>query len=236
MNVAVIGCGGTGGWVANLLAKMLQPEDALVLIDKDRFEKKNMDRQLNCRVGEYKAVALEKAIKARCIVTAIPEWFTPTMELGAVHKLFCCVDNHRARVAVLSRVDEGPRITAYIAGNEYTSFDACVYRSFMEGHELMDPRIRFPEIMTDKTGDPLSPSCTGEVLEGSPQLALANMQAATALCRLWYTWEFVVPKLGFDFNLQYAPGEDPIEMQKLVRTIEYRISGSESRLVPERLP
>ena len=234
MNVAVIGCGGTGGWVANLLAKMLGEEDILVLVDKDKFEKKNMDRQLNCKVGMSKATALAQSIKARCAVETILEWFSPDMKLGGASAIFCCADNHRARVACLAYADSNTA-TAYIGGNEYSSFDACAYRRFMKGHELMDPRVRFPEIMTDKTGDPLSPSCTGEVLEGSPQLALANMQTATALCRLWYTWEFVVPNLGLGFNLEAGEHENMDEMFKLTQTIEQRISGTENRLSVERV-
>lgn len=234
MNIAVVGCGGTGGWVANLLAKMLDEDDILTLIDRDKFEKKNMDRQLNCRVGMYKADALAQSIKARCGVMPITDWFSADMKLGGATALFCCADNHRARVACLRYADEN-KATAYIGGNEYSSFDACAYRWFMQGHELMDPRARFPEMLTSKEGDPLSPACTGEVLEGSPQLALANMQTATALCRLWYTWEFVVPDLGLGFNLEAGEHEDPKMMHKLTQTIEQRIMGTENRLTVERV-
>ena len=234
MIIGVVGCGGTGGWVANLLAKMLGEGDTLVLIDKDKFEKKNMDRQLNCKVGMNKASALAKALaNSRCVIDSLEEWFTASMN-KQYDCLFCCADNHRARIACLDYADNN-RCTAYIGGNEYSSFDACAYRAFMSGHEELDPRVRFPEMLTSTEGDPLSPSCTGEVLESSPQLALANMQTATALCRLWYTWEFVVPKLGFGFNLNAAEHEDADEMYRLSKTIEVRISGNDNRLSVERL-
>jgi len=232
MVVYVIGCGGTGGWVATLLSKMLGPEDQLVLQDKDKFEKRNMDRQIGCRVGTNKAEALARVLKdSRCCITVVTEWFNGTVSEIRLSPdaLFCCADNHRARVACINYVNEHPQCTAYIAGNEYSSFEGYVYRAFMNGHPVLDPREKYPEIKFDKTGDPLSPSCTGEALEGTPQLALANMQAAAAITRLWYFWEFILPGLGLDRNLQ-ATASDDKDAEALAHTVEYHISGSDGKL------
>ncbi len=228
----VIGCGGTGGWVATLLAKMLTEEDWLVLQDADKFEKKNRDRQIGCRVGTNKAEALAKMLKgSRCRILIKPEWFEAdkVSDVENPDTLFCCADNHRARVACIDYVNAHPQCTAYIAGNEYSSFEGYVYRAFMNGHPVLDPREKYPEIKFDKTGDPLSPSCTGEVLESSPQLALANMQAATAITRLWYFWEFILPKLGLTKDLQPMQ-EDDKDAEALAMTVEYHVSGTEGRL------
>jgi len=227
----VIGCGGTGGWMATLLAKMLGPEDRLVLQDKDRFEQKNMDRQLGCRVGTNKAQALATTLSrsTRCVIGVEETWFQAGTAIGDASVLFCCADNHRARVACIDYVNAHPDCTAYIAGNEYSSFEAYVYRAFMNGHAVLDPREKYPEIRFDKTGDPLSPSCTGEVLESSPQLALANMQAAAAAGRLWYFWEYILPKLGLDKNLQALAAGDG-DAEALAMTVEYHISGTDGKL------
>lgn len=222
MRIGVIGAGGTGGWVANLLAKMLKPEDVLVLIDRDKFERKNMDRQLNCRVGRFKVAALAEAINARCEVKPIAGWFGAGDDiLPELDAVICCADNHRARLACLMYADRHDSCMAYIAGNGYESFDAYAYQSLWRD-TAQDPRIYFPELLTDASGDPTAPPCTGAVLESSPQLALANMQAATAVCRLWYFWTFKVPEFDVaDYEIR--------------DTFEYKIIGSAGKLKAVRI-
>ena len=43
--IIVVGCGGTGGFVADGLARMLPSNINLVLIDMDRVEEHNLNRQ-----------------------------------------------------------------------------------------------------------------------------------------------------------------------------------------------
>ncbi len=61
--VAVAGCGGLGGYVAAMLARV--GIGRLVLVDSDRFEESNLNRQLFCTVdtlGMNKAVAIAGAL------------------------------------------------------------------------------------------------------------------------------------------------------------------------------
>jgi len=203
INIYVIGCGGIGGWLAQCLGKMLDEHHSLELIDKDRFEKKNMDRQLGCRIGMNKARALRDVASrgARCDVFATTDWYLGEPHLEEIlfpklHEhsvLFCAADNHRARSATLRWADRAG-CAAYICANEYT--DAEAYAYFPEWRDSrLDPRVFYPDILTDTTDDPLSPPCTGEILESSPQLALANMSAANYGLWLWYFWTNVAPKI-----------------------------------------
>ena len=237
MNIAIIGCGGTGGWAAQLLAKTLTEDDTLILWDKDVFEERNMERQLMCKPGTFKAHALQDHLTpgSRATIQAITEtWFTGDLEpLGSMvpDALFCCVDNHPARLRCLEFTDQRPESLCLVAGNEYDSFEARVYRACFENHERLDPRKLYPELLTSHAGDPLQ-SCTGVVLEASPQLALANMQAAAAMCRLWYFWTFKMPELGFNARLDHP---DPDTREALLPTIEVAIRGTSGSLTTHKL-
>lgn len=219
MRIAVVGLGGTGQWVASLLSKMLTPEDELVLIDRDKFDRGNMDRQLNCRPGTFKTLATAKALSARCLVTTKEEWFQATEFDGDF--VMCCADNHRARLACLEWADAESGRMAFIGGNGFEDADAYAYKGAWKDSRF-DPRIRFPEILTDKSGDPMSPPCTGAILESEPQLALANMQAATFLCRLWYFWVFRVPQFDVDDS-------------DLRKTFEFEVRANSGRLVARKI-
>jgi len=62
--VAVVGVGGLGGTVVELLAR--QGVGQIIIIDKDRFTEENLNRQLMCTekdLGEYKAVVAAKRVK-----------------------------------------------------------------------------------------------------------------------------------------------------------------------------
>jgi len=202
MTAIVVGCGGIGGWLATCLVRMLGEGDGLVLVDGDTFEEKNMDRQLGCDVGTAKVRALRMALmkgKPKVKITAIQGYLGSDVvakHLDAVmpgseestEVIFCGVDNHRARLECLKLADEKAAM-AVICANEYTDAEAYVYFPTWQGTGL-DPRIFYPEILTDKSDNPLAPPCTGEVLESSPQLALANMSAANYGLWLWYFWTF----------------------------------------------
>lgn len=64
---AVVGCGGTGGWVAEGLARILPPETNLLLVDHDTVEERNLARQnfYPEDLGAYKAEALAHRLARR---------------------------------------------------------------------------------------------------------------------------------------------------------------------------
>lgn len=64
-SVAIIGCGGLGGWVAEALTRM--GVGHLRLVDGDSFQEDNLNRQLACTeetIGQPKADALARRLKA----------------------------------------------------------------------------------------------------------------------------------------------------------------------------
>jgi len=192
-NYYLIGCGGIGGWLASALVKTLKKADVLFLMDGDKLEEKNIDRQLFSPefIGCYKTDAMKIALEkgARCHIESLPE-FLGTNELFELKLAKECwvmmgVDNQAARVKALAMCDK-VGVNCISASNGYEEAEAFIYKPEWIGTAL-DPRVYYPEILTDKSADPLKPPCTGEILDTTPQLAIANMSAAAyAMWLLWY--------------------------------------------------
>ena len=150
---------------------------------------------------------------------SFPEYFQYNTSLyktirdsGEDMAIIVAVDNHPARRLVYHLLDEAAeinpkrRLISVSMANEYEEASAWVYLPEWKGTN-MDPRVRWPEIMTSDEGDPLAPPCTGEVLQSAPQLALANMLSASAgawLHRFWTTKEPDFRKNPEDYELVKA--------------------------------
>lgn len=206
--IAIVGVGGSGGWLVQLFAKSEFKDTVFHLIDGDLVEEKNINRQLVSAnsIGEPKVEALAVCLEnMKRPVEKHPEYISGTSkaykELSAHEGLLtimCCVDNHPARMTCLDLVDErfaaGKETFLFLAGNEYETASAQVYRGVWKD-EPLDPRVMFPEIMTDTEGDPLAPECAGAALESSPQLALSNAISAMSAAWLHRFWTEV--RAGF---------------------------------------
>lgn len=156
----------------------------LTIFDRDILELRNLDRQLfnQNSVGKYKAMELMKHARIRG-ARAVTEWFTDATPLNPTdHDLIICVaDNHPARNAALTQA-ERLKIPAIIGGNEYYDSQAYLYVP----EKTKDPRETYPEISTQKSGDPIS--CQGEEQEIHPQLALANFRCASHIADLLWLY------------------------------------------------
>ncbi len=197
----IIGCGGIGSWLTPKLAKMT---DQITLIDGDKLEEKNLDRQLFDErwLGANKAMALGESYG---FGETVGEFFHAGLALGIESDdiLFCCADNHACRRAVLQVCDEKD-CRCVIAANEETEYESYWYeRSWKDTPN--DPRIFYPVILTDHSDDPLGPpGCTGEAQIARPQLAIANDAASSAALFLWWFHTKERPKLP-DEDKPYWP-------------------------------
>lgn len=123
--VAVIGLGGLGGAVVEILARA--GVGALVLMDGDRFEAHNLNRQLfsdETQLGRSKAtVAAQRvsAVNSTVQVTALAEYISDTNaaeRLADCRLVIDCLDNVEARfvVARAARQTAIPMVSAAVAG------------------------------------------------------------------------------------------------------------------------
>jgi molybdopterin-synthase adenylyltransferase len=123
--VAIVGCGGLGGHIAEQLARI--GVGKLVLFDGDRFEESNLNRQImstELNIGQCKVEAAQERIKivnSEVHVEAINGWFkedTGPKHLKGVNLVCDALDSRESRV-MLERVCHQmdiPLVYAGIAG------------------------------------------------------------------------------------------------------------------------
>lgn len=188
-NVIIVGCGGIGGWLAAALAYTLK-SGQVTLIDGDIVEEHNLDRQRfsPMHIDAPKVEALAETVKFSKGVKVVTrnEYLTPqTLDLGRDPLFLVGVDNHPARASALAQTHILNGM-CFIGANETADAEAYCWAA---GWPLTShPGMYYPDIMTDKTDDPLLPPCTGEEQERFPQLAVANMQAASHMMWLVHIW------------------------------------------------
>jgi hypothetical protein len=107
--IIVVGCGGTGGFAAEGLARMLPPGINLILIDMDRVEERNLNRQsfTAADIGLFKSEALAKRLAGkyrRPVQYSILPVGTTDLPQGIV---VGCVDNGLARQAIAGSIHDG---------------------------------------------------------------------------------------------------------------------------------
>jgi molybdopterin/thiamine biosynthesis adenylyltransferase len=189
----LIGCGGVGSAIVPSFCLLKSPTD-ITLIDGDTIERKNLNRQMfdAGQIGKNKASAL--AAKHGCL--ALPEWFARgKLRHYRTDWLLCLVDNHRTRLEAIETCDEHG-CQAIFAANELHSAEAYFYRRSWKGTPR-DPRSYYPELLTDRSGDPRAASigCTGEVQETNRQLVSANLMAAALAEHLFVLWHLKAPRM-----------------------------------------
>ena len=108
--VTIVGCGGTGGFAAEGLCRLLPPRADLVLIDHDRVEERNLTRQNFTRedLGQFKSEALAGRLARKY---GVPIAYS-TLALGMVELrypglIIGCVDNGLARRQIAKIMKNG---------------------------------------------------------------------------------------------------------------------------------
>ena len=108
-NISVVGCGGTGGFVAEGLCRMLPPSMRILLIDCDRVEDRNLARSnyTGSDIDQFKSEALAERLSARygraIAYSTLPVGFVE-LPFGLV---IGCVDNGPARLAISKTLPNG---------------------------------------------------------------------------------------------------------------------------------
>jgi hypothetical protein len=194
-NIYLIGAGGVGSWLAPAICLLCGHADQVTVIDGDKLEKKNLNRQLftNEDIGAFKAEAL--ADRYGCNYRN--QFYTHnSIQLEHNDWLLCCVDNNAGRKAVLDSVDEFG-CQAIFGCNETTSAEAYFYKRDWKG-KPSDPRIYYPSLTEDDGADPISRSigCTGAAQKQNPQLVSANFAAASLIQMLFVLWCLERPKFN----------------------------------------
>jgi molybdopterin/thiamine biosynthesis adenylyltransferase len=192
-NIAVIGAGGVGSYLIPPLLKTVPPSITIELWDGDKYEEKNLDRQLfpETMIGTNKADALMLSYPQSNFVS-VPEYINEDFFVKKDTFIMGCVDNNPAKLAILEAADNAGAFVI-IGANEYDSAQTYFYAPIFK-ETPADPRKRFPEILTDKSGNRNKPSCQTEQADNR-QLAIFNHMAASYMLHLFWLHSRVRPHL-----------------------------------------
>jgi len=187
--VTVVGCGGTGGFAAESLCRLLPPNVDLVLIDHDRVEERNLTRQNFYRqdLGKLKSEALahrlagkfDRPVGYSTIPVGMAKIKLPSLVLG-------CVDNGPARASIAKAIiaqpyehfwwvdaGNGENFGQVLIGNTGTA-SACVPDDDIYSY-LPLPTVQKPELLRQA---PPARGCAEIAGEQGPTI---NLTMATVL-------------------------------------------------------
>jgi len=228
MKIYCIGAGGGASYLLPVLVRSLQNEkriQELIIIDRDTLEDRNVERQLFSvnDVGAGKANVMANNLQEFCHfpVTPLTEWFTDVTLIDPDSFIICLVDNHVARLAILEQCDQTGSC-AVIGGNEQWSADAYYYHPTFKG-TMADPRVRYPEILTDKSDDPTRQPCNDAgALTAAPQSAHANAMSASFCMQLIQLYLLLIQDYDLDdAELRKAMPIEYSNTKTGIRTITY---------------
>ena len=189
VKVVMLGAGGTGGYVAPYLFRLLHMLDRparFIICDGDLVEAKNLDRQnfVEADLGENKARVLSE------LMTLIEpgEWETddyPRRKVREMVLLLGCVDNNRTRQLCHEAFKKSLDLIYIDSGNgSYTGQVVCGVRK--NGRTVRRPIGGVhPEMLKITDRFPSELSCA-EAAQADPQSIVANITAATAVLTMVY--------------------------------------------------
>ena len=200
-NAIVVGCGGTGSWVAEGLARILPPETRLLLVDHDTVEERNFSRQnyLPEELGAYKAEALAHRLARRYrrsvsyVVSSLEALQTGQRMPSLRGLLIGCVDNPQARQALAATVAHMFSSWWIDAGNG-ASFGQVLIGNSTRDHlwggfraadqtcsRLPLPSLQRPELLVEPPVAADDPSCAVAVDLGEQSPTINQAIAALVL-------------------------------------------------------
>lgn len=211
VKIVMLGAGGTGGYVAPYLFRLLHMLDRparFVICDGDIVELKNLDRQnfVPADLGENKARILAERYSTVLgmeteyvpnFIETLPElmaliapnlWETDGFQnryAAEMVILLGCVDNNRTRQLCHEAFRQSEDLVYIDSGNgSYTGQVVCGVRR--NGHTMRKPiGSVHPEMLRITDKFPSELSCA-EAAQADPQSIVANVMAATAVLTMVY--------------------------------------------------
>lgn len=226
-SVMVVGCGGTGGFVAENLCRLLPNEAKIILVDHDRVEERNLTRQnfFKKDIGKVKSEALTLRLARKyerpvaystypISITAVPG---PGIVVG-------CVDNGPARCDISMKLKQFNSLWWVDAGNGENYGQVLIGNSsggyFDEEREqciaLPFPTIQRPELLAQRA--PVrQPECV-EIAEQGPTInqTMAALVVEVVRRLIAGTCPWMQLNLDMESGTLQAVMANPDEVKKLV--------------------
>lgn len=211
IRVVLVGAGGVGTWLAEGVARLLEwkfPGSALIIVDGDNYELKNMERQNFTKMGNKASVkALELTEKfQKTSFIPVPKWVvgndfkgvsdTDSPKIKASDLLrdsdvvLAVVDNFAARKILFDTAANIDNIDVFTGGNDDALFGSIYHYQRRNGRDITEHPVHFhPEYENPPDKNPGELSCQERAeIDGGTQLLATNMAvAAFILGRIDYT-------------------------------------------------
>lgn len=225
MHILILGLGGTGAFVAAAL--LPEKEHRFTLMDADKFEAKNMDRQFVAVFDRYIRGAdgadddinpYTKADVCAEYLSSDPEstkalstWWTKSTTLQDVDYpdiIICCVDNNATRRQVIDTVlracpDALGTVPVIFPGNGPTFGQCVTFWPHLAGtnadpREFLEGWLAVDDEHPADANDPAGRCTSGKTLDEQPQTASANLAAAgLAICHVQSAIEAIAKQREF---------------------------------------
>ncbi len=211
-NIIVVGCGGTGGFVAEGLCRLLGNSDkTLVLVDYDRVEPHNLRRQnfFEGDLGKFKSQVLSERLSRRygrkiayCVYPFSRDLIRDVFARDMYHPLaqgivIGCVDNAAARRELAENT--GPGSWWIDSGNGHQSGQVLIGNTEENGnlrgafrpedntvYHLPSPAVQLPSLLIPPTGPPAALRDCAEAVEADGQSPVINQAMATLVLDFVY--------------------------------------------------
>lgn len=208
--VIMVGAGGIGTWLAAGVARMLEwkfPGSALIIVDGDNYEAKNLERQDFTQLGNkatVKALELTKQFRNTNFF-GVPKWVVPHEgksypdDSGKISVkdlikeddiVLAVVDNFAARKIIFDAASELENIDVFTGGNDDNLFGSIYHYRKRDGVEITaHPSTTHDEYQNPPDRNPGEMSCQERAeIEGGTQILATNMAvAAFILARIQKT-------------------------------------------------
>jgi len=202
LKVKVIGLGGIGSYLVEPLARYLsfgQNEVTMTLIDGDKYEEKNRNRQQFGKFDNKAAVTADELTPKfpKIHFRSKKSYITDDNVIDLIREgdlVFLCVDNHATRKLVSDRCEELENVTLISGGNDYTDGNVIYYRrvngkNVSESPTSLHDKIKNPtDVNPGTTAISSGEGCEAQV-ENNPQLLFMNLAIASCMCNVYYSHE-----------------------------------------------
>ena len=198
--VIMVGAGGIGTWLAAGLVRMLEwkfPGSALIIVDGDNYEAKNLERQDFTQIGNkasVKALELTKSFR-QTNVFGVPKWVVPDQGepypddsskisvkdlITEGDVVIAVVDNFAARKIIFDAATEIDNIDVFTGGNDDNLFGSVYHYQRRDGRDITaHPATTHNEYENPPDRNPGEMSCQERAeIEGGTQILATNMAVA----------------------------------------------------------
>lgn len=220
--ITIIGLGGVGSILAERMCRFLNYAKDLtadiLLVDGDKYEHKNYERQEFTRMGNKADIkSTELQMKFSELRFDICDSFVNEKNIADIIDegdiVFLCVDNHKTRMIVSNYCKELQDVILISGGNEFTDGNVQIY--VRKGRKDLTPDLcaYHPEIANPDDKLPEEMSCE-ELSKSDPQLYFTNLGVATLMC--WSFYNVVIKE-------QYERSEVYFDMLSMTTDAKIRI-------------